>query len=125
MMNPPSLQCFGPELNKGPFAAQRMEVAAVQIATALAQLRAPLTRSDDDLRDHADFIRELADRLAPDWAAQLAMTVSTEASNAVQTSIRAAPGAYSVLHCWLADTPGGGETSVAPTSVTWNAGVVL
>ncbi|HUU98278.1 MAG TPA: hypothetical protein VM487_21305 [Phycisphaerae bacterium] len=116
---------FGPDLGRGPFAAHRIETAVIQIATALAQVRAPLSRSDSDLQDHADFIRNLADRLAPDWASQITMDVGDEVSNEIQTSIRTAVGIYSLLHCWLADTPGGGETSAAPGDVVWNSGTVL
>jgi len=116
---------FGPDLGRGPFAAHRIETAAVQIGTALAQLRAPLSRDDDTIKAHADFIRELADRLAPDWAAQICMDVGDESGNTVQTTVRATTGTYSLLECWLADTAGGGLTSTAPTSVTWNTGTVL
>lgn len=123
MSNP--LTLFGPDFARGPFAAHRIETAALQIATAIAQLRAPLKRDDAELNDHADFIRNLADRLAPDFAAQLISDVGPEVSNEIQTEIRTALGTYSLLHCWLADSVGGGETAVAPTSVTWLAGVVL
>lgn len=116
---------FGPDLARGPFTPHRLETAAVQIATALAQLRAPLTRSDTDLVAHVDFIRQLADRLAPDYAVQITMDVGEESSDQVDTSIRTALGTYSLLECWLADAVGGGETTLAPTSVTWPVGVVL
>lgn len=117
-------ELFGPDLGRGPFTAHRIETAAMQIAAALAQLRAPLTHSDTDIRAHADFIRDLADRLAPDWASLITMDVGSEAGNAVQTSIATGVGTYSLLRCWLADSVGGGETAVAPT-VTWNTGTVL
>lgn len=116
---------FGPDLGRGPFSSQRIETSALQIATALAQMRAPLSRADDDLRTHADFIRELADRLAPDWAAQVALDVGDETANAVQTVIRASTGSCSLLDCWLADAVGGGLTGTAPTSVAFNTGTVL
>ena len=116
---------FGPDLGRGPFAAHRIETAVIQIATALAQVRAPLSRADSDLQDHVDFIRNLADRLAPDWASQITMDVGDEVSNEIQTSIRTAVGTYSLLHCWLTDAPGGGETSAAPGDVVWNSGIVL
>jgi len=51
--------------------------------------------------------------------------VGDEVSNEIQTSIRTAVGTYSLLHCWLADGPGGGETSAAPGDVVWNSGIVL
>lgn len=124
-MNLAHTEFFGPDLGRGPFAAHRLETAAVQIATALAQLRTPLTRSDADIQAHADFIRNLADRLAPDYAVAVAFDVQPESGNTIVTSIRTALAAYSLLYCWLADTPGGGETTTAPDSVTWNEGVVL
>ncbi len=120
-----NIEFFGPDLGRGPFSSYRIETAALQIATALAQLRAPLARSDADLRSHADFIRELADRLAPDWASLITTDVGVETANAIQTSINAGVGTYSLLRCWLADSVGGGETALAPTVVTWNSGVVL
>jgi len=116
---------FGPDLGRGPFAAHRIETASIQIATALAQVRAPLSCSDDDLRAHAEFIREIADRLAPDWAAQISIDVGEESANTVETTIRAAVGTYSLIDCWLCDSVGGGLTAVAPASVTFNTGTVL
>lgn len=116
---------FGPDLSRGPVSSYRIETAAVQIATTLAQLRAPLGRSADDLRNHADFIRELADRLAPDWAAQVALDVGEESGNEVVTSIRAAIGTYGLLDCWLCDTVGAGLTTTAPYAVDWLSGTVL
>lgn len=124
-MNQRATEFFGPDLGRGPFASQRIETAVIQIATALAQIRAPLTRSDSDLMDHADFIRDLADRLAPDFAAAVSFTVAPESGNNVQTSIRTAIGVYSLLDCWLADNSGGAESGTAPNSVTWNSGTVL
>ncbi len=115
----------GPDLSRGPFTSQRIETSALQIATALAQLRVPLARSDDDLRAHVDFIRELADRLAPDWAVQVALDVGAEVANTIRTTIVAATGAYSLLDCWLADSVGGELTGTAPTSVNFETGTVL
>lgn len=119
------LDFFGPDLGRGPFTAHRIDTAAMQLAAALAQIRAPLARSDDDLRTHASFIRELADRLAPDWAAGIAMDVGVEAANQITTSINAGVGTFSLLRCWLADSNGAAETALAPTSITWNSGIVL
>jgi len=116
---------FGPDLARGPFPPQRIETAALQIATALAQLRAPLLRSDTDIQGHADFIRGLADRLAPDWAAQIDIDVGSENFNVIPTSIAAVTGNVSLLECWLADASGGGETAVTPDAVTWTVGTVL
>ena len=125
IMNQRHTEFFGPDLARGPFPPHRIETAAIQIATALAQLRAPLSRDDDAIKDHADFIRELADRLAPDWAAQVNIDVGEEYGNTVQTSITAITGTYSLLECWLADDYGGGLTSIVPNSVTWNTGTAL
>ena len=124
-MNGRHVEFFGPDLGRGPFSSQRIETSALQIAAALAQVRAPLTRSDEDLRSHADFIRELADRLAPDWAVQLSFGVGAEINHTIQTSIAAPSGTYSLLDCWLADSAGGGVSATAPTTVTFNAGIVL
>jgi hypothetical protein len=119
------MELFGPDLGRGPFTSQRIETAALQLGTVLAQLRAPLSRSDNDVRAHADFIRELADRLAPDWAAQIAIDVGDESNNVVQSTITAITGTYSLLECWLADSAGGGESGTAAASVTWSPGTLL
>ncbi len=116
---------FGADLGRGPFTSTRLETAAVQIAAALAQLRTPLKRSDDDIETHADFIRNLADRLAPDYAAAISFAIAAESANAIVTSIRTALSTRSLLHCWLADSIGGGETATAPDSVVFNDGVLL
>ncbi len=116
---------FGADLGRGPFTSTRLETAAVQIAAALAQLRTPLKRADADIESHADFIRGLADRLAPDFATAVSFDVGDESANAIVTSIRTAISTRSLLHCWLADSVGGGETSTAPDSVVFNDGVVL
>lgn len=116
---------FGPDLARGPVLSGSPPVAAVQVATALAQLRVPLLRSDSDIEDHAEFIRALADKLFPDYAADIRMDVSDESSDTINTQIRVETGTYTLLRCWLADERGGGETSLAPNSVTWNSGTVL
>lgn len=124
-MNQRHTEFFGPDLGRGPFSSQRIETSALQIATALAQLRAPLSRSDDEVRAHADFIRELADRLCPDWAAALNLAVEPELADTVHTNMLAPTGTYSLLDCWLADAVGGGVTATTPASVTFNAGTIL
>ncbi|MFO0837751.1 MAG: hypothetical protein U1D55_04435 [Phycisphaerae bacterium] len=116
---------FGPDLGRGPFASQRLETAAVQIATALAQLRAPLLRSDTDILAHADFIRQLADRLAPDYAAFVAATVGSESSDTINTTLRLAVQSRSLLRIWLADSIGGGPSVLTPASVSFITGTVL
>ena len=56
------IEFFGPDLARGPVLSGSPPVAAVQVATQLAQLRAPILRSDTEVEDHAEFIRTLADR---------------------------------------------------------------
>lgn len=116
---------FGPDLGRGPVLSGAPQTAAVQLATALAQLRAPLKRSDDDLRAHADFIRELADRLFPDWAAQIKIDVGSLAAGGIPTHILTPTGGFNLLETWLADSSGAGVTTTAPTSVTWTVGTVV
>jgi len=116
---------FGPDLARGPVLSGSPEVAAVQVATALAQLRTPLLRSDTELEAHAEFIRSLADKLFPDYAVDIRMDVGDEVSNTIDTQIRVEARTYTLLHCWLADSRGGGETGFAPDTVTWNTGTVL
>lgn len=124
-MNQRHMELFGPDLGRGPFSPNRLEAAAVQIATALAQARAPLSRSDEELLAHGDFIRRLADRLAPDYAAFVAVDVEAENSNRIITHFRTALMAWSLLELWLADGEGGGETAFPPTAVTFSVGTVL
>lgn len=124
-MNQRHAEFFGPDLARGPFAPHRLDAAGLQIATALAQLRAPLARSDEDLLAHGDFIRRLADRLVPDYAAFLGLDVAPEVGNAIQATFRTALDETSLLDCWLADTVGGGHTVAAPTSISFQAGTVL
>lgn len=116
---------FGPDLARGPVLSGSPPVAAVQVATQLAQLRVPLSRADSEIEDHAEFIRKLADKIFPDYAADIRMDVGDESGNEITTQIRVETGTYTLLRCWLADAKGGGETSVAPASVTWNGGTVL
>ncbi len=116
---------FGPDLGRGPFASQRLETAAVQIATALAQLRAPLLRSDTDILAHADFIRQLADRLAPDAAGFVSATVGSETADTINTTFRLAVQGRSLLRIWLADSIGGAPSTLAPNSVNFLTGTIL
>jgi hypothetical protein len=119
------MEFFGPDLARGPVLSGSPQTAAVQLATALAQLRAPLKRSDDDIRAHADFIRELAGRLFPDWAVSIEMDVEPLSAGAIPTTFRLSNGVHNLLHCWLSDSAGGGLTSAAPDSVTWGVGTVI
>ncbi|HOO17127.1 MAG: hypothetical protein KBH81_14180 [Phycisphaerae bacterium] len=125
MPNQRVTEFFGPDWGRGPFSSYRIETAALQIATALAQLRVPLLRDDEQIKSHAEFIRQLADCLAPDWAVQISSDVGQLSGGAIPTSILAATGTFSLLDCWLADSPGGGLTSTAPSSVAWTSGTVL
>ncbi len=111
---------FGPDFARGPFSGDPL-----QIATALAQLRMPLLRSDSELESHAEFISTLAEKLAPDQASMVRTDVGNETANAIDTSIRVDASRHYLLHCWLTDTTGGGATTVSPDTVTWNTGVVL
>ena len=116
---------FGPDLGRGPFSSNSPAVAAIQIATAIAQLRAPLSRAESDVLAHAEFIRVLADRLFPDFAEQIRIDVSVESSNSVICTIREDSGTNSLLHVWLADAKGGGESAVTPTGVNWSGATIL
>lgn len=124
-MNQRHLEWLGPDLGRGPFTPHRIETAAIQIATALAQVRAPLTRADSDLFAHGDFIRQLADRIAPDYAAFLSVDVGPENTNVIQSVFRTALAAHSLLDCWLSDHAGGGLTSFEPDGVTFTHGQIL
>lgn len=116
---------FGPDLLRSPALSGSPEVAGVQVASAIAQLRAPLLRDDAQIEQHADFIRGLADRLFPDYAAQITMQVGDEVANTIETTIRVATGSPSLLHCWLADAIGGGLTSTPADTVAFSGGAVL
>ncbi|RMF85925.1 MAG: hypothetical protein D6744_00530 [Planctomycetota bacterium] len=119
------LEFFGPDLLRAPALSGSPPVAAVQIAAAIAQLRAPLSRADSDIEAHADFIRTLAEKLFPDYSVAVKMDVGDEVSNNIDTTIRVDNSDYSLLHCWLADGVGGAPTATAPTSVTWPTGSVV
>ncbi len=124
MANAPTLQ-YGPDTGRGPFTSVEVETASLQLATILAQMRAPKGRLDADVQSHADFIRNLADRLCPDFAAQLSIEVFAESANTVHVIITAPTGTYSLIDVWLADAIGGGLTGTAATTVTFNLGTIL
>ena len=115
---------FGPDLARGPFSASALETAVVQIATALAQLRAPLARDDNTILAHADFIRTLADRLAPTVATAVHVDIS-DAAGLKTVTFRASTAARTLLRMWLADTNGGGQTNMGADSFTWLSGSVV
>ncbi|MBU0638567.1 MAG: hypothetical protein KKB50_06860 [Planctomycetes bacterium] len=126
-MSSAHVEDFGPDLGRGPFAASSLEMAIIQIAAALAQLRSPLRADDGDIAGHADFVRTLADRLAPDWDAPATIDVGNiDGLLRIPTSIRTEIGTVSLLHCWVTDQYGdGAEATRAPDVVTWNVGTVL
>lgn len=119
------LEFFGPDLARGPVLSGAPDTASVQIAAALAQLRTPLLRSDDEIRAHADFIRELADRLFPDFGSALHTDVGPKISGSIAVTLRAPVTQYTLLEVWLSDTNGGGLTGTSPTSVSFPTGVVV
>jgi hypothetical protein len=119
------VEFFGPDFARGPFVPARLDVAALQIAAQLAQLRTPLLRSDAEIDAHADYIHALAQRLAPDQFSSVHASVGDEISDSITTSFRVLYSTYSLLEVWLADGPGAGVTGTAPTSVTWSNGVVV
>jgi len=116
---------FGPDFSRGPFSSSDPVVAAVQIASAIAQLRAPLLRSDGEIRAHAEFVRDLADRLFPDHASLIRFAVQPPSAGSIVTYVHENSGGHALLHCWLADAVGGGETASAPDAVTWGGGATL
>ena len=116
---------FGPDLGRGPFSSNSPAVAAIQIATAIAQLRAPLSRAEADVFAHAEFIRALADRLFPDFAEQIRIDVAAESSDSIICTVREDTGTNSLLHAWLADSKGGGESGASPDGVSWSGATIL
>lgn len=117
---------FGPDWSRAPVLSGLPGVAAIQVASALAQLRAPLLRGDTDVESHADFIRSLADRLFPDVASSLKLSVGIESADKITTQIKEDSAQHSLLQCWLADAVGGAETTTAPNAgVTWEPGATV
>lgn len=116
---------FGPDFARGPFVSGRLDVAALQVAASLAQMRAPILRSDAEIEAHADFIQALAERIAPDQYSSVQISVGDELADSITTTFRINVPAYTLLDCWLSDGPGAGITSTTPSTVTWSTGVVL
>lgn len=119
------LEHYGPDFARGPIISGAPEVAAVQIATQLAQLRVPLRRDDSEVLSHADFIRGLADRIFPDYAVGIRFDVSDAIAGMVTTQIAVQGNTPTVLHVWLADSNGGGVTATTPQNVSVTIGDVL
>jgi hypothetical protein len=115
---------FGPDLARGPFSSNSLETSVVQVATALAQLRAPLQHDDDTILAHADFIRQLADRLAPEIATAVRVDVTTGPLGLI-TTLRVTPPARTLLRAWVADDAGGGETTAGVAATMWLTGHAL
>lgn len=115
---------FGPDFARGPFASSNLETAAIQIAAAIAQVRAPLTRDDTEISDHAQYIRDLADIIAPDTASFVSVSFAPDITGTVAT-FRANTSRSVLLRLWLADNFGGGVTNETPQTVFWDTGVVL
>lgn len=115
---------FGPDYGRGPFASSNPETAAIQIASALAQLRVPIQRDDDAIRAHAEFIRELAEQLVPEMATFVQVTVG-ESDLGRTVTFRVNPPQRVLLRVWLADSYGGGQTNMAADSIIWITGTIV
>lgn len=115
---------FGPDFARGPFGSSNLQVTAMQIATAIAQLRAPVDRSADAITAHADYVRSLAERLVPEMATFVSTSITAGAFG-LTTTFRANYPSRVLLRVWLADSEGGGETNNAPDYVDWVSGTVL
>lgn len=119
------LEMLGPETGRGPFSSQDPVASAMQLATMIAQMRVPQSRLDADIQAHVDFIRDLADRLCPDFAVQLRFAVGAEVADTVYVSLIAPTGEYSLIDLWLSDAVGGGVTGTTAAAVTFNIGTVI
>ena len=116
---------FGPDLIRSPVLSGSPEVAAVQVGAALAQLRAPLTRDLAELEAHADLIRGLADRLFPDQASALRLSVDEESDNEVVTTIAVQTTQPMLVRCWLTDAGADAPTLNPPNQVVVLSGTVV
>ncbi|MBN2445407.1 MAG: hypothetical protein JXO22_01680 [Phycisphaerae bacterium] len=123
-MNDRHTEFFGADLARGPFSASYLETSIVQIATALAQLRTPVERDDNALLSHADFIRTLADRLAPDVSDYVSAS-TTDGPVGCITTFRANATTRTLLRVWLADSYGDGPSSTGADTVVWLSGLVV
>lgn len=116
---------FGPDFARGPFGSSNLDTAAIAIATAIAQVRAPLTRDDTEISNHAQFIRDLADIIAPDTATFVSVSFSFELDGGTTATFRANTTQPVMLRLWLADDYGGGVSNETPSGVFWTSGFVL
>ena len=123
-MNDRHTEFFGADLARGPFSASYLETSVVQIATALSQLRTPVARDDDALLDHADFIRSLADHLAPDVANYVSVSTADGPVGRVST-FRANATTRTLLRVWLADSYGGAPSDDGIDTILWLSGTVV
>lgn len=116
---------FGPDFARGPFGSSNLETAAISIATAIAQIRAPLTRDDTEISHHAQFIRDLADIIAPDTATYVSVSFSQELGSGTTATFRANSTRPVLLRLWLADEQGGGVSNASPSGAFWTSGFVI
>ena len=114
---------FGPDFARGPFASSNLETSALQIATAIAQLRTPLERSDEAITAHAEYIRTLAEALAPDAATSLKISTG-DSPLGKSVTFRANYATRTLLRVWVAGYGGGGPRSPLDT-IIWLSGVVI
>lgn len=116
---------FGPDFARGPFASSNLDTAAIQIAAAIAQVRAPLTRDDTEISNHAQYIRDLADIIAPETATFVSISFAEDLSSGTIVTFRTNTTRSVLLRLWLADDIGGGVSNGTPSQVFWDSGVVL
>jgi len=116
---------FGPDFARGPFGSSNLDVAAISIAAAIAQVRAPLTRDDTEISDHAQFVRDLADIIAPETATFISIDFTPVTGGGTIVTFRANTLNRVLLRAWLADDYGGGVSNATPDDVTWDTGVEL
>ncbi len=119
------LEWFGPDLLRAPALSGIAPVAAVQIATALAQLRAPLRRDDSAIEEHADFIRRLAEVLFPDHASAFTLSVNPRLGRTIETHVLPPRGTTTLAHAWLADEDGAPPSSSTPDEIEFLEGHVV
>lgn len=114
---------FGPDLGRGPFASSNPSSSALQIATMLAQLRAPVQRDDQQILDHADYIRQVADTLYPDQATFVA--VETEDLSGLNVvTFRTNSSSRTLLRIWMTDSFGGPPRTFIPTTIVVTGAVI-
>jgi hypothetical protein len=116
---------FGPDFARGPFAGSNLDTASIQIAAAIAQVRAPLARDDSEISAHAQYIRDLADIIAPETATFVNVSSEPDAFSGTIITFRANTNSPVLMRFWLADVYGGGISNESPADVYWQDGNVL